>query len=265
MTFIKWLSKFSKVWGECFLRLAIFHVHEHHGAAQINVAATGVGEQAKKRGRKRSFFGGERAVLRVGLIRCVLRRSGKRNTGQQAGSEPELRDTVVATARDEVPALGDQPAVRWIRLEGLEEDAAAALWRMYDKGQVGQEFADIKMIAGGILLAMLARAASQLQSGTRTSLLTSIGAGLAWSLADGLRFYYFVLLVFAAATSAATSMQRTLLVAPLRTPVTGECMEPDTSGATITLPATTGTLETAISIASCSASFTSCGTSAPTL
>ncbi|MGB8169064.1 MAG: 3-oxoacyl-[acyl-carrier-protein] synthase III C-terminal domain-containing protein [Chthoniobacteraceae bacterium] len=37
--------------------------------------------------------------------------------------------------------------------------------------------------SGGILLAMLARAASQLQSGPRTSLLTSIGAGLAWGSA----------------------------------------------------------------------------------
>ena len=37
--------------------------------------------------------------------------------------------------------------------------------------------------SGGILLAMLARAASQLQSGHRTSLLTGLGAGLAWGSA----------------------------------------------------------------------------------
>ena len=37
--------------------------------------------------------------------------------------------------------------------------------------------------SGGILLAMLARAASQLQSGPRTSLLTGLGAGLAWGSA----------------------------------------------------------------------------------
>lgn len=37
--------------------------------------------------------------------------------------------------------------------------------------------------SGGILLAMLARAATQLQSGPRTSLLASIGAGLAWGSA----------------------------------------------------------------------------------
>ena len=34
------------------------------------------------------------------------------------------------------------------------------------------------------------------------------GAGLAWSLADGLRFYYFVLLVFAATTSALSVILR---------------------------------------------------------
>jgi len=37
--------------------------------------------------------------------------------------------------------------------------------------------------SGGILLAMLARAASQLRSGPRTSLLTGLGAGLAWGSA----------------------------------------------------------------------------------
>jgi 3-oxoacyl-[acyl-carrier-protein] synthase-3 len=37
--------------------------------------------------------------------------------------------------------------------------------------------------SGGIILAMLARAASQLQSGRRTSLLTGLGAGLAWASA----------------------------------------------------------------------------------
>jgi len=39
-----------------------------------------------------------------------------------------------------------------------------------------------------------------------------------------------------AATSAATSTQRTALVAPLRTPVIGECIEPETSRADIHLP-----------------------------
>jgi len=37
--------------------------------------------------------------------------------------------------------------------------------------------------SGGIVLAMLARAATQLQSGPRTSLLTGLGAGLAWASA----------------------------------------------------------------------------------
>ena len=37
--------------------------------------------------------------------------------------------------------------------------------------------------SGGIVLAMLARAASRLQSGPRTSLLTGLGAGLAWGSA----------------------------------------------------------------------------------
>ena len=45
----------------------------------------------------------------------------------------------------------------------------------------------------------------------------------------------------AAATSAATSMQRTALVDPLRYPVTGDDIEPDTSGQTYTLPASSGT------------------------
>ena len=37
--------------------------------------------------------------------------------------------------------------------------------------------------SGGILLAMLARAASQLRRGPRISLLTGLGAGLAWGSA----------------------------------------------------------------------------------
>src|SRR3984957_13528690 len=64
-----------------------------------------------------------------------------------------------------------------------------------------------------------------------------------------------------AAISAATSTQRTELVAPLRTPVIGERMDPETSGNTYTTESPSAeTLRVAISIASCSASRTSAGT-----
>ena len=65
----------------------------------------------------------------------------------------------------------------------------------------------------------------------------------------------------AAATRAATSTQRTLVVDPLRHPVTGPASAPETSGSTYTLPSIAGTLERACSIASWRASRTSRGTS----
>lgn len=58
----------------------------------------------------------------------------------------------------------------------------------------------------------------------------------------------------AAATKAATSIHYTELVAVPRQPVTGELMEPDTSGHTTTRPAISGTFTKAISNASCKAS-----------
>ena len=67
----------------------------------------------------------------------------------------------------------------------------------------------------------------------------------------------------AAAIRAATSMQRTADEAPLRWPVTGDCIEPETSGHTITRPDNSGTFASAISIASCNASRTADGTNSP--
>ena len=49
-------------------------------------------------------------------------------------------------------------------------------------------------------------------------------------------------------------MQRTTVVAPGRTPVTGVRIEPETSGQTTIRPGTSGTFSMANSIASCSAS-----------
>ena len=85
------------------------------------------------------------------------------------------------------------------------------------------------------------------------------GHGTTWSLkastsAAGLRRTTL------AATRAATSMQRVVVVDPARWPVTGDCMDPDTSGQTNTCPSTAGTFSVAISIASWSASRTVAGT-----
>src|SRR5271165_4304114 len=66
----------------------------------------------------------------------------------------------------------------------------------------------------------------------------------------------------AAATSAATSTQRTVVVEPARWPVMGLDMEPETSGQTTTSPAIGGTFAIASSSASCKAFRTSGGTAA---
>jgi TRAP-type C4-dicarboxylate transport system substrate-binding protein len=70
----------------------------------------------------------------------------------------KLGDTFDRTTTGVVDVVWDLPLVYGRRFQSMTvlgvpglydvpEDAAAALWRMYDKGQVGQEFADIKMIA----------------------------------------------------------------------------------------------------------------------
>lgn len=142
----------------------------------------------------------EAFYMPVGGVRCPPRPEMFSAEHQAAYDNPAVQFTLDVgacheVARRELPASAHAVLAQAGKAVGnvdfcftqpmgidAEDELRAALGFRRDRFH-GFTFAYGSGGSGGILLAMLASAATQLQSGPRTSLLTSIGAGLAWGSA----------------------------------------------------------------------------------